>query len=253
MILTIERRPAMIRLIRTLRSAAISSLVAAAACGAISSAASAQPAPPAFGPAVRVALPPASTPGASEQPASDDASALTAKLQNPIGGLISVPFQNNTNFNVGPHKGTQDILNIQPVIPIHLNRDWNLITRTILPLVWSPSFQPAPSVPFGLAPTTLSAFHHCQLASRRRNLDAASRHSGWASDQDRWQTAGKFGYRRRLQRTVTAIRRKLAASDSDRDRFLAFRLSDSTAGIDLDLDQGSAGSPTLLTALIYAT
>ena len=42
-----------------------------------------------------------------------------AKLaQNPVGNLISVPFQNNTNFNVGPLKGTQNILNIQPVIPI---------------------------------------------------------------------------------------------------------------------------------------
>jgi hypothetical protein len=33
-------------------------------------------------------------------------------LQNPIGDLISPPFRNNTNFNVGPQKGTQDILNI---------------------------------------------------------------------------------------------------------------------------------------------
>ncbi len=41
-----------------------------------------------------------------------------AKLaQNPIANLISVPFQNNTNFNYGPDRGVQDILNIQPVIP----------------------------------------------------------------------------------------------------------------------------------------
>ena len=40
-----------------------------------------------------------------------------AKLaQNPVGNLISVPFQNNTNFNTGPLSGTQNILNIQPVI-----------------------------------------------------------------------------------------------------------------------------------------
>ena len=91
-------------------------------------------------------------------PDSGDATALAKKLQNPIGDLYSVPFQNNINFNTGPNKGTQDILNIQPVIPIHINEDWNVITRTILPLVWSPSFQPAQSVPFGLAPTTFSAF-----------------------------------------------------------------------------------------------
>ena len=41
-----------------------------------------------------------------------------AKLaQNPVGNLISVPFQNNTNLNVGTDNGTQNILNIQPVIP----------------------------------------------------------------------------------------------------------------------------------------
>ncbi|MCK7492085.1 MAG: hypothetical protein MZW92_10855 [Comamonadaceae bacterium] len=54
-----------------------------------------------------------------------------------------MPFQNNTNFNVGPLKGTQNILNIQPVIPIEVNKDWNIITRTILPLIWQPAFCPA--------------------------------------------------------------------------------------------------------------
>jgi ABC-type thiamine transport system ATPase subunit len=59
-----------------------------------------------------------------------------AKLsQNPVGNLISVPFQNNTNFNYGPLDGTQNILNIQPVIPITLNENWNIITRTIAPLI----------------------------------------------------------------------------------------------------------------------
>ncbi|HEY5310986.1 MAG TPA: hypothetical protein VIK18_00660 [Pirellulales bacterium] len=89
---------------------------------------------------------------------NEDASALAKKLQNPIGDLYSIPFQNNINFNAGPNKGTQDILNIQPVIPIHINENWNVITRTILPLVWSPSLQPARSVSFGLAPTVFSAF-----------------------------------------------------------------------------------------------
>jgi hypothetical protein len=112
----------------------------------------AQPAPPSAAPQVRIDAQAPSAP-------VDDASALAAKLQNPIADLISVPFQNNINFNVGPHQGTQDILNIQPVIPIHLNPDWNVITRTILPLVWNPSYQPAASVPpFGLSATSFSAF-----------------------------------------------------------------------------------------------
>ena len=83
---------------------------------------------------------------------------LAKKLQNPIGDLYSFPFQSNTNFGYGPHGGTQEILNIQPVIPIHVTADWNIITRTILPLVWNPTCRPLPTVPSGTAPTTFSAF-----------------------------------------------------------------------------------------------
>jgi hypothetical protein len=90
--------------------------------------------------------------------ADEGATAIAKKIQNPIGDLYSIPFQNNINFNYGPHNGTQDILNFQPVIPIHLNSDWNIITRTILPLIWQPSLQPAQTVPFGTGPTTFSAF-----------------------------------------------------------------------------------------------
>ena len=57
---------------------------------------------------------------AAAAPAHAEMSAeeLAKLAQNPVGNLISVPFQNNTNLNFGPEKGTQNILNIQPVIPI---------------------------------------------------------------------------------------------------------------------------------------
>ncbi|MCB1943782.1 MAG: hypothetical protein KDI53_17340, partial [Candidatus Accumulibacter sp.] len=55
---------------------------------------------------------------ASPAQAEMSAEELAKLAQNPVGNLISVPFQNNTNFNVGPRDGTQNILNIQPVIPI---------------------------------------------------------------------------------------------------------------------------------------
>ncbi len=71
---------------------------------------------------------------------------MKASVVNPIGDLYSFPFQNNTNFNYGPHKDTQNILNIQPVIPFHITEDWTIITRTILPLIWQPSLQPASTV-----------------------------------------------------------------------------------------------------------
>ena len=70
---------------------------------------------------------------------------LAKEAQNPVAKLISVPFQNNFNFDVGPNNVTQYILNVQPVIPISLNDDWNLINRIIIPIINQPS--PAPGVP----------------------------------------------------------------------------------------------------------
>jgi len=82
-----------------------------------------------------------------------------AKLaQNPIANLISVPFQNDTNFNYGPQSGTQNVLNIQPVIPISLGPDWNLITRTILPIITQPATTANESSTTGLGDLQLSGF-----------------------------------------------------------------------------------------------
>lgn len=76
--------------------------------------------------------------------------ALAKAAQNPVANMISVPFQNNFNFNVGPNNVTQYILNVQPVIPVSLNDDWNLITRTIMPIINQPSAAPGASSAFGL-------------------------------------------------------------------------------------------------------
>jgi len=90
--------------------------------------------------------------------AAKSAEELAKLAQNPIANLINVPFQNNTNFNYGPESGTQNILNVQPVIPISLGKDWNLITRTIFPLIWQPELSPEQNSTFGLGDTQLSAF-----------------------------------------------------------------------------------------------
>src|SRR5262252_9582372 len=82
-----------------------------------------------------------------------------AKLaQNPVGNLISLPFQNNTNLNFGPEKGTQNILNIQPVIPIEIDKDWNIITRTIVPVIHMPSLGPGIDSKDGIGDTDFTAF-----------------------------------------------------------------------------------------------
>jgi hypothetical protein len=63
---------------------------------------------------------------------------LAKATQNPVASLISVPFQNNTNFAAGPYGRVQNVLNVQPVIPMELNDDWNLITRVIVPIIDQP-------------------------------------------------------------------------------------------------------------------
>ncbi len=78
-------------------------------------------------------------PAASEaQGAKDTDEELAKKTQNPVADLITVPFQSNTNFGVGPANAIQEVFNIQPVIPIHIG-SFNLITRTIIPLISQPN------------------------------------------------------------------------------------------------------------------
>lgn len=71
---------------------------------------------------------------------------LAKQAQNPIANIISLPFQNNTSFKVGDLDRTQNVLNVQPVIPITLGSRVNLITRTIIPILYQPDiFSPTAS------------------------------------------------------------------------------------------------------------
>jgi hypothetical protein len=83
---------------------------------------------------------------------------LAKIAQNPVGNLISVPFQENAYFNVGPLNATQNVLNIQPVIPISISDDWNIITRTIIPIIWQPAFAPGQGSVSGIGDVQVSAF-----------------------------------------------------------------------------------------------
>jgi hypothetical protein len=83
--------------------------------------------------AAAVAADPVPVTSAPAAPAN--AAALAEKLQNPVADLISVQFQNNFNFGLGEKSGTLYLLNFQPVIPLHITRDWNYIVRPVLPFI----------------------------------------------------------------------------------------------------------------------
>ena len=128
-------------------------------------------------PAVRPALPAATIVGAAflasfaaaQEPArpaaaGDATQDLAKQAQNPIADLISVPFQNNTEFNFGPRERTLNVLNFQPVIPFKLSARWNLITRTIVPIIHLPSLQKGDSSDNGLGDVNPTFFFATSLA-----------------------------------------------------------------------------------------
>jgi hypothetical protein len=82
--------------------------------------------------------------------AEDSDTELAKKTQNPVADLISVPLQNNFNFGAGTNDATIYVLNVQPVIPLKLTEDWNLITRTIMPIINQPSLFEGGESAFGL-------------------------------------------------------------------------------------------------------
>ena len=92
------------------------------------------------------------------EPGEDEIAELARAAQNPVASMISLPFQNNTDFNFGPLDKTQNVLNVQPVIPFDLTDNWNLITRTIIPIVSMPGFTPGMDRETGLGDTVFTAF-----------------------------------------------------------------------------------------------
>jgi hypothetical protein len=99
-----------------------------------------------------------SAPAGPAAPA-DDSAELAKKLSNPVASLISVPFQANMDFSEGlTDSGNKMTLNIQPVVPIGITENFNLIVRTIVPVIWQTDLLGNNTSQFGLGDTTQSFF-----------------------------------------------------------------------------------------------
>lgn len=87
--------------------------------------------------------------------ANDEEAELAKKTLNPVASLISLPIKYDYNGDLGPtESGNQSILTVQPVIPISINEDWNVISRTIIPVISVHNIVPGAGTQQGLGDTT---------------------------------------------------------------------------------------------------
>jgi len=105
-----------------------------------------------------LALAPADEPASGGGAGGHEQGDLAKAAQNPVADMMSFPFQNQFNFGFGPDKVLLYLMEFEPVIPLHLSEDWNLITRTIIPVINVPSPAPGLQSAFGLGDISPTLF-----------------------------------------------------------------------------------------------
>jgi hypothetical protein len=77
---------------------------------------------------------------------------ISKQVENPVTRRITLPLRYEADFLDGAYKATKDTFEIdQAVVPLRLNEDWALITRTKLPVEALPPKKLGESWAFGLS------------------------------------------------------------------------------------------------------
>ena len=97
-------------------------------------------------------------PACAQESSAQGTSEIAKQAQNPIASVISVPLENDFNPQTGIHKENSYVLEMKPVVPFKLSNDWNLVTRTIIPIIQVPDLAPGVSGTSGLGDVQLSLF-----------------------------------------------------------------------------------------------
>jgi hypothetical protein len=132
--------------------------------------------------------------GADDAAPVDEAADLAQDLTNPLADLMTIPIQMNYDQDIGAGDGGERLrTNIQPVIPFHLNEDWNLISRTIVPVIDQDDIFPGEGSQFGLGDVSLSLFLSPKKPTAKRSVVGHRADSSPADGHGfaaRWQEMG---------------------------------------------------------------
>ncbi len=97
--------------------------------------------------------------GAQSESSKESKADLAQELNNPIADLMTIPIQMTYDRDYNAQDSGKKLqTNIQPVIPFKMNDDWNLITRTVLPLISQKNITPGSGSQFGLGDTSISLY-----------------------------------------------------------------------------------------------